>query len=276
MKPLLVVLSLFILLTACATPTPPSQLEGMLRPHYKTHVPSGDGPFPAVMLLHSCFGQDDAHGGRWGKMLARHGYFAIEIDSYTPRKLTAYSVCVSHTFAGMGNRLASDVLVTLAYLKTVSSVDPNKIAAIGFSAGGWSALDSLALAPPNKLPSSLTEAPPGGIEGLKAVIAFYPWCTFPAAHRNGWDSKVPVLILLAGEDTVVSAPACIEVAEAQKSKGFPVDYHVYPGASHWFDGPKDAIEPWRQPGSKPSHRFDPGFTTDAETRVLRFLGKAFK
>jgi dienelactone hydrolase len=266
-KHLLVMLMLGTVLWSCASPKTPVELEAMLRPYYQIHQPSGDGPFPAVMVLHGGEGQsvERGHSHLWAQWLTTQGYVAVDIDSFSPRNVTEREVSTGAKL--WGNERASDVLVTLAYLKTLPFVDPEKIAVIGFSHGGWAALDSLSLAPPQKLPSGLTEAPPGGLEGLRAVVAFYPWCKYPAAHRKGWESKIPVLFLLAGADTVVSTSSCKQVAEAQKANGHPVEYYIYPDATHDFDNPNNHGK---------CCSFDPDCYADAKNRVRRFLEKSMR
>jgi dienelactone hydrolase len=267
MKHLLVILGLGFVLGSCSIspkPRPPGDLEGMLRPYYKIHRPRGDGPFPAVMVLHGTEGQGAERGQLWAQWLTTLGYVAVEIDSLSPRNLSEHNLLTGTSL--WPSERASDVLVTLAYLKRLEYVDHDRIAAVGFSHGASTLLDSLSLAPPQKLPTGLTEAPPGGIDGLRAVIAFYPWCQYPVAHRNGWELKIPVLFLLAGSDTVVSTSHCKEVAESQKANGHPVEYYTYPKATHDFDNPDPAR----------CCRFHPEYTSDAKNRVRRFLGKIMR
>src|ERR1700731_4728118 len=50
--------------------------------------PAGDGPFPAVVLLHDCSGLG-AHGSgapaRWARELGGHGYVTLWPDSFSTR-----------------------------------------------------------------------------------------------------------------------------------------------------------------------------------------------
>src|ERR1700759_4312484 len=62
------------------TPLAHSQpLQGLLR------RPAGSGPFPAVVLLHSCNGNWKRLDERWGKQLAPWGYVTLTVDSFGPR-----------------------------------------------------------------------------------------------------------------------------------------------------------------------------------------------
>ncbi len=237
--------SLLLLLAACAVTTPPGELSALLRPHDVVHRPVGPGPFPAVVILHGCGGRKAWHGGRWGRWLAEQGYLALEVDSLTPRRLESRAVCQG--FALWGSTRAVDVWVSLADLRRREDIDPRRLALLGFSHGGWAALDSLAL------------AEPGQLEGLRAVAVLYPYCGAAASHTAGWSAPLPVMMLLAGADRRVSRPACEAVARDQKRRGQQIDLHVYAGASHAFDA---------EAGSP--------LALDAQNRVQRFLARTMK
>src|SRR5258708_40152211 len=48
------------------------------------YKPSGTGPFPAIILAHSCAGVNP-HTDIWGKRLASWGYVVVAPDSFGPR-----------------------------------------------------------------------------------------------------------------------------------------------------------------------------------------------
>ena len=54
-------------------------LQGLLR------RPAGAGPFPAIVLLHSCNGNWQRLDERWGKQIAPWGYVTLTVDSFGPR-----------------------------------------------------------------------------------------------------------------------------------------------------------------------------------------------
>ena len=45
------------------------------------YKPSGNGPFPAIILAHSCAGTN-AHTDVWGKLLVSWGYLVLAPDSF--------------------------------------------------------------------------------------------------------------------------------------------------------------------------------------------------
>jgi dienelactone hydrolase len=50
--------------------------------------PAGEGPFPAVVILHDCSGlgpRSSGAPGRWSRELVAHGYVTLLPDSFTTR-----------------------------------------------------------------------------------------------------------------------------------------------------------------------------------------------
>ena len=50
----------------------------------KLTKPQGNGPFPAIVMLHGCRGIDKAQDA-WAERFATWGYVALQVDSYAPR-----------------------------------------------------------------------------------------------------------------------------------------------------------------------------------------------
>lgn len=250
----LAVLALFLLLMP--KPFWPENLtveevERLLVAHMRITKPRGDGPWPAVLLFHGCVGSWKANMEGWAQWLASIGYVAVEVDSFTGRGLDTEveSVCAGTVF--WGNERAGDVGVALGLLGRLAYVDGERLAAVGFGHGSWALLDGLALAAADTL------------NGLRGVAAFYPRCGFPAASRDGWPSRIPVLMLLSGEDHGGGPPdSCREVAVVQRHLGFPVEYHRYEGTTPFFDS---SLADGRR------HSFDAEATADARRRLEAFL-----
>jgi len=243
----LVLTALLVIAAGCAASRPlaDASLTPILRPHDAIYRPPGEGPFPAVLVLHGCLGVR-SKDTRWAESLRDDGYVALVVDSMTGRGLTTLdqrrNVCTGWTLWG-GTR-AADVLASLAYLRTLPFVDGARLGVIGFSHGAWAALDLLA--------SASWE----DVAGLRAVIGFYPYCG--VASRSRWlgvQLDVPTLLLLAGSDQFVSAEQCRGVAERAAAGGRRITATVYPDAGHSFD--------WRASAA----------TDDAHRRVRAFLAE---
>jgi dienelactone hydrolase len=170
--------------------------------------PKGAGPFPAVVLLHTCLGLP-AERVSIGARIATWGYVALFVDDFATRGL-------KETCAVDFKPALADADGARAYLASLSYIDPARIGAVGFSQGGDTAL---------KIASR-------GVAGFKAAAAFYP----PCANLAGAPLDIPTLILVGAKDEVTPAADCAELAKRQ-APGM-VRFVVYPGAAHAFDLPE--------------------------------------
>src|ERR1700739_4677508 len=92
-------------------------LQGLLR------RPEGAGPFPAVVLLHSCNGNWQKLDERWGRQIAPWGYVTLTVDSFGPRGIDN-GTCGNGTPTDM----AFDAYRALDFLVRDPSVDSGRIA----------------------------------------------------------------------------------------------------------------------------------------------------
>ena len=124
-----------------ASAAPPGQVEVRSDPiqGYLTK-PKGAGPFPAVVLLHSCLGLP-AGRRSMADAFAGWGYVALFVDDFTTRG-------VKETCAVDFNEALPDAYGALAFLSALPYVDPARIAAIGFSQGADTALKIASSRPP--------------------------------------------------------------------------------------------------------------------------------
>ena len=229
-------------------------LQGYLR---QSNCP---GPSPAVVLLHSCNGNWKRLDERWGKRIASWGYVTLTVDSFSPRGL--HDTCNS----GAPVDLAYDAYRALSFLAQQPSVDPARVAAVGFAQGGWLALTSVER---------------GAIERtshnkFRAAIAFYPPCL---AFKG--NMTVPTLVLIGELDDWTPAAECRNMVEGRDdygisrqqgqgvANGAAIRLVIYPGAYHAFDVPRLAI-----PAQYLGHRLEyNGPATDRSVDAVReFLG----
>ena len=94
--------------------------------------PKGAGPFPAVVLLHTCLGLPEQRAAI-GRRIAAWGYVALFVDDFGTRGL-------KETCAVDFAEALPDAYGALAYLSRLPGVDRGRIAAVGFSQGGDTAL----------------------------------------------------------------------------------------------------------------------------------------
>jgi dienelactone hydrolase len=195
----------------------PQALQGYLR------LPDGPGPSPAVVLLHGCGGGWRGLDERWGKLLAAWGYVTLTVDSFGTRGIT--SACT-----GPPPPTLYDAYRALNFIVGQSSVDPDRVAVVGFSQGAMLALHAVehgAIERSSK-------------EKFRAAIGFYPPCLGLKGNMT-----VPTLILVGELDDWSPANECRNLAEGrddwgisrEKGQGIPIELVVYPGAYHDFDVP---------------------------------------
>ena len=156
-------------------------LQGLLR------RPSGAGPFPAIVLLHSCNGNWQRLDERWGRPIVLWGYVTLTVDSFGPRGIE--NTCTSGSPADM----AFDAYRALDFLVRQHAVDPDRVAVLGFSQGGWLALSSVE--------RGVVEH--SSANKFRAAAAFYPPCR--AVRGN---LTVPALILIGALDDWTPADGC--------------------------------------------------------------------
>lgn len=173
--------------------------------------PPGAGPFPAVVLLHSCLGFTP-HVRVWAEDLRAAGYLTLAVDSFGSRQARD---CTSiGTLDDAVQEVTGDAVAALVYLTGLPVVNRTRIGMVGWSLGGMVA-------------SRLA----GVGTGYRAAAAFYPGCD----PYLGPDVVVPLLLLLGGDDALTPAMTCLMRATFLRESGRPVDFQLYPGAQHGFD-----------------------------------------
>lgn len=215
--------------------------------------PSGAGPFPAIVLAHSCAGVN-RHTDDWGRRLAGWGYVVLAPDSFGPRGRT--SVC-GNGRAVSGNMRVADIAGALDFLNAQSFVRRDRIGLIGHSHGGRTAMRAV------QWGFGLAE------RGLRAAVAYYPLCV-PRADRN---VAVPLLVLIGERDDWTPAQNCRWLQRAGFAQPELVEMVYYPDAFHSFDSQaRDRFFP--TPDGK-FHRlaYDPAAAADAEARTKAFLDR---
>jgi dienelactone hydrolase len=185
--------------------------------------PDGAGPYPAVVGLHGCAGMPATTKQRLADELVAWGYVVLLVDSYATRGID--HAC---TFSAGGTflRRRPDAYGALVFLAGQSFVDPHRVAALGFSAGGRVTLDAAE-------PGSFEQfAPPSGLR-FRAAVAFNPPCQQGVSRP-----AIPTLILVGALDDWTPAADCSDKIARWGKDGPPVELVVYPGAYHGFYYPE--------------------------------------
>jgi dienelactone hydrolase len=195
--------------------------------------PAGDRVEGAIVVLHGFWGLRPPqcihhHTDR----LTEWGYATLLIDS--PSQTTRSGVQMPEYST---NQQAAHALAGAAYLAARFEISPKRIGILGRSMGGLSTIKAVARA----------DAP------FAAAVALYPICPPPKPTL-----RIPLLLLVAGQDSLVSAADC-EVFAAADPAG-SIELVVYPQADHVFE------TPWHS-------AYDPAASEDALSRTRHHFEK---
>lgn len=214
--------------------------------------PGGAGPFPAVVLAHTCGGLQ-AHITDRAKDLLAAGFVVLVLDAYGPRNHTAF--CQPRGV--LAPRVYKDAFDALAHLSQMKEVDADRIYLVGLSLGSFVASSAA---------SPVLARLVGSDQRFRATVGWYGSCTLDVSPYPKWqllhpDTDRPVLLLLAGKDTETPVAECFPLVEQLKAEGRPVDWHVYPEATHGWD----KSDPRR------GYVYSAETTQDAMRRTVEFL-----
>ncbi len=228
----------------------------------KLTKPQGNGPFPAIVLLHGCRGivkfNDD-----WAERFSKWGYVALQVDNFGPRGLS--EACGNPNLAPFIVR-TQDAYDAKAYLGRLPFVDRTRIAVMGWSQGGITTLCTVSNINYNIWAASArTNLSRKQEDPFRAAIAFYPYCDGKLE-----DTNAPLLILVGDQDTWCPAAMCQTNMPKGKTTN-EVILKIYPGAYHLFD--KEG-----ENGMTLGNRllYNPEAHADSIIQVREFLAKHMK
>lgn len=193
-------------------PTEKAKIWGHLK------LPDGDGPYPAIILMHGCGGIRQSHFN-WADVLVKTGYAVLIVDSFRPRSIVRQ--CGSGVSAASPSGRVLDAYGALQFLSGLPSIDTKRIGLIGWSHGAIAAMTAVT-------ENGIGQRYP---QSFSAVAALYPYC-FP-----GRKYFRPVSILIGEADDWTPAQSCRELVDGLKDNPHPLDLTVLPGATHAFDDP---------------------------------------
>jgi dienelactone hydrolase len=210
--------------------------------------PSGNGPFPAILVLHGCEGYGSLQSQVVDE-LAGLGYAAVAIDTLKPQGLT--NACSDIQAIRTSAQYAS---AALTWLGAQSYVAPRRLGLLGYSMGAIEILDIIdPFAGPQPAPA-----------GLRAAVAYYPACS----NRDGRIS-VPLLILDGSADDWFSPATCQTLVQTATAAGKTAQITTYPGATHAFNQSYHGTRHF----NGHTLTYDPNATADADAKMRAFFAK---
>ncbi|QJR13212.1 hypothetical protein DSM104443_04307 [Usitatibacter rugosus] len=197
----------------------------------RLYRPAGDGPFPAIVLMHGCSGMWRQDGQEptasyvaWAEHWQAKGFVALLVDSFGPRGEKEICTQRNRPISPARDR-PKDAYASLAWLAARKDVNAAHIHLQGWSNGAQTVLNTVKEDAPGR--------PAKGPE-FRSAVAFYPGCAnlLKASYR----ATVPLLIQAGGADDWTPAVHCEALLEQARGKGVPIEMDIYPGAHHAFDG----------------------------------------
>jgi dienelactone hydrolase len=186
--------------------------------------PDGDGPHPAVVVLHGCGGSDPTRNRSIAEAVVSWGYAALFVDSFATRRIL--HTCTPETFTAEANTVLKrpfDAFGALRFLARQPFIDTRRVAVIGLSQGA-----EIALTIGGAL--SLEEFIRASDVVFRAAVAFYPPC-----RRAGERPSIPTLILVGALDDWTPAEDCGLLLGRWGDVSVSVKLEVHPGAFHAFN-----------------------------------------
>ena len=221
--------------------------DGTSIPAYLTAATVGEGrPRPAVVLPHGGPSARDEWGFDWlAQFLAARGYVVIQPNF---RGSAGYGADFEGDNAFRDWRKAmSDIDDAAAYLVKLRIADPSKLAIVGWSYGGYAALESAVLHPA-RYKAVVAIAPVTDLDALKRdasgftnakLVKNYVGPSAPAGEGSPLESAssitVPVLIVHGDLDANVRIEHGVRMAEALRKNHVPVELIRFPKLDHQLE-----------------------------------------
>jgi carboxymethylenebutenolidase len=198
------------------------------------YTPAGNGPFPAIIVIHEWWGLNDWVKEQASK-LAGEGYAALAIDLYRG-KVAKTSDEAHEIMRGVPeDRAKRDLHAAFAFLASQSNVKKDRIGAIGWCMGGGYSLD-VALQEPTLAAD---------------VINYGHLATDPEALKK---INASLLGIFGAQDRGIPVADVRKFGETLDSMGKKIEIKIYDDAGHGFQNPNnkdgyraaDASDAWKR------------------------------
>jgi dienelactone hydrolase len=176
---------------------------------------------PGILVVHEWWGHNEYARTR-ARMLAELGYVALAVDMYGDGKTAAHpSEAGEFAAAAMEDfpRARATFEAALNVLRKSATVDPRRLAAVGYCFGGGVVLQMAR----------------AGVD-LRSVVSFHGSLrTATPAVRGGVRAKV--LVCNGGDDGFVPQEDITALKKEMRAAEVEFTFRSYPGARHGFTNP---------------------------------------
>jgi dienelactone hydrolase len=235
--------------------------DGDRAAHALLFRPPGDGPFPLAVIAHASTQnvlrraqtpQPEYHA--LTAYLVARGYAVLVPErpghgATGGKYLEDQGGCDEANYSRSGYATADSIKAALDYLRAQPFVRQDGTIIVGHSAGAWGALAMAGEDP--KLVSAIIAFAPGrgghANDAPNQVCA--PHTLIASAREFGDEARVPVIWLVAGNDSYFSPDISKQMADAFRAGGDKVDFRVLPAfgsEGHWLaesDGAEKVFGP---------------------------------
>ena len=196
--------------------------EGTTLKGYLAYDDAVKGKRPGVLVVHEWWGLND-YARKRARMLAELGYTALAVDMYGEGKTAGHPDDAGRFAGELRQNLPlakARFLAALDFLRQQPTVDPEKIAAIGYCFGGGVVL----------------EMARAGVD-LDGVASFHGSLDTANPVTPG-KVKAKVLVLNGADDPFVTPEQIAAFKQEMEAAGVDYRFVNYPGARHSFTNPE--------------------------------------
>jgi len=177
---------------------------------------------PGVLVVHEWWGHNE-YARQRARMLAELGYTALAVDMYGEGKNTQHPQQAKKFMMEVLKNMdiaKARFMAALNFLKQQPTVNPDKVAAIGYCFGG----------------GVILEMARAGVD-LDGVASFHGSLTTENKAQPG-KVKAKVLVLHGNADPFIPAKVVTDFNEEMQQAGVDFEFVGYPGVKHSFTNPK--------------------------------------
>jgi len=198
------------------------------------YTPAGNGPFPALVVIHEWWGLNDWVKEQASKF-ADQGYVALAVDLYRGKVATTPEMAHEIMRGVPEDRAKRDLHAAVEFLKSQPNVRKDRIGSIGWCMGGGYSLD-VALQEPDL---------------AAAVINYGHLATDTDALKK---INAPILGLFGAQDHGIPPDDVRKFGDTLDKLGKKIDIKIYDDAGHAFENPNnkdgyraaDAADAWKR------------------------------
>jgi carboxymethylenebutenolidase len=205
--------------------------------------PPGEGPFPALILIHEFFGLNESIVGK-AQALAEEGYLVVAPDTFRGATTAWIPRAIYQVLTTRPEQVSQDLDAVFTWLEGQPQVDAKRIGIAGFCYGGRVSLNYSLHNPRLATTVMFYGSPMTEVEVLKALPG-------------------PLLGIFGGADRTIPLEQVSAFEAALDQAGIPNEITVYEGQPHAFVTDMEAVNAG-------------GAAGEAWDQMLRFLEEHLK